>query len=70
MQISPKQREMLAAYAEDGNPEDIYAYGESALAWCNRERVISALIRKGLIDNDQVITDAGLALLNGCANGQ
>ncbi len=60
--MTRKQREMLLAYAEDGEAADIYEFGCSTLAWRNRERVIEALHRKGLLDEDGV-TEAGRAAL-------
>ena len=63
--ISPAQLRMLKDCA-DGEPTDYADYadrGGSALGWANRERVISALIRKKLLDDDLKPTDAGRALL-------
>lgn len=66
--ISEKQREMLRDFDRDGEATDICAYDWRAsfghLAWKNRERVIDALRRKGLLDNDG-ITEAGRAAISG-----
>jgi hypothetical protein len=64
--VSKAQREALKAYANDLEAPDYAEYAEragSALGWLNRERVITALIRKGLLDDNQKITDAGRAAL-------
>lgn len=61
-QLSPKQVEMLSAFARDGEAADIYDFGGSTLAWRNRERVIEALHRKGLLNEDG-ITQAGRDVL-------
>lgn len=63
------QKALLRNYADGKEAFETTSY-PGALGFMNRDRAISALIRKGLIDKDQVITDAGLALLNGCTNGQ
>jgi hypothetical protein len=60
--ITKAQHEALKAYASDLEAPDYAEYADragSALGWLNRERVITSLIRKGLIDADQKITDAG-----------
>ena len=60
--ITAAQREALAAYAADMEAPDYADYADRAgpaLGWLNRERVITALIRKGLLDADQQITEAG-----------
>jgi hypothetical protein len=63
--LSPKQLETLRAYARDAEPLDLYDYTTSgSLAWHNRERTIESLKRRGLLDDDQRITDAGRAALN------
>jgi hypothetical protein len=63
--LSPAQLRMLKDCA-DGEPTD-YAYfadrSGHPLGWCNRERVLDALIRKGLLDADLQPTDAGRSLL-------
>lgn len=64
-QISKAQRVALAAYAADYEAPDYAEYADRAgpsLGWLNRERVITALIRRGLI-SDGRITDAGRAIL-------
>jgi len=60
--ITAAQRKALAAYAADMEAPDYADYADRAgpaLGWLNRERVITALIRKGLLDPDQQITEAG-----------
>ena len=65
--ISPAQLRMLKDCAEDGEPTDYADFflrsGVSAFGWANRERVISALIRKGLLDEDLKVTERGRALV-------
>lgn len=57
--LSPKQRDMLKDFARDGEATDLYDFDRAGtLAWMNRERVIDALRRKGMID-DNGITDEG-----------
>jgi hypothetical protein len=66
--ITNAQRDALKAYAADWEAPDYAEYAEragSALGWLNRERVITALIRKGFIDADQKITEAGRRALEG-----
>ena len=63
--ISTAQLRMLKDCA-DGGPTDYADFadrGGSALGWANRERVISALLRKKLLDDDLKPTVAGRALL-------
>jgi hypothetical protein len=69
--LSPAQLTMLKDCA-DGEPTDYadYCYAdkhgnnENVLAWRNRDRVIAALIRKGLLDDDLKPTKAGRAILS------
>jgi hypothetical protein len=59
--LSPRQREMLKSYADGNEPTDYAIFWDAAgaaLGWRNRERVIEALHRKGLLDADG-ITPAG-----------
>ena len=57
--MTPKQREMLISFERDGEATDICDFYEAgSLFWRNRERVIEALWRKGLLNEDG-ITDAG-----------
>jgi hypothetical protein len=59
--ISASQLKMLE-HCADGDPTDYADFADRAgspLGWRNRERVISALIRKGLLDDDLKVTDAG-----------
>ncbi len=64
--LTKAQREALQSYERDFEAPDYAEYSDragAALGWLNRERVISALIRKGLIDSDCKITEAGRAAL-------
>lgn len=64
--LTKAQREALQAYARDCEAPDYAEYSDRAgpaLGWLNRERVITALIRKGLIDGNQQLTDAGRAII-------
>lgn len=64
--ITQRQLEMLKDL-DDGDPTDYADFalrsGSPALAWVNRERVIASLIRKGLVDDDLKLTEAGRAYL-------
>lgn len=61
--MTPKQREMLLSFHRDGEATDFCDfYDAGTLAWRNRERVIDALHRKGLLNADGV-TEAGRAAL-------
>lgn len=65
--ITAAQRKALPAYAADMEAPDYADYADRAgpaLGWLNRERVITALIRKGLLDADRQITEAGRAELD------
>ena len=66
MKLSPKQMSALRDYAEGREHPDYDDYygAAGALAWCNRERVIAALMRRGLI-NECGITGAGRDVLAG-----
>jgi hypothetical protein len=60
--LTKAQYQALKSYAADLEAPDYAEYADragSALGWLNRERVISALIRKGMIDADQHITPEG-----------
>jgi len=60
--ISPAQLQMLKD-CDDGEPTDYADFflrsGVSAFGWANRERVIAALIRKGLLDDNLKPTERG-----------
>ena len=57
--MTTKQREMLIAFERDNEAADLDDfYRGGTLAWANRERVITALHRKGYLNADG-ITDAG-----------
>ena len=64
--ISPAQLQMLKD-CDDGDPTDYAEFllpsGSNSLSWRNRERVIDALKRKGLLDADLKATEAGRQLL-------
>lgn len=67
--MTPKQREMLISFERDGEATDICDfYDAGSLFWRNRERVIDALHRKGLLDEDG-ITEAGRAALTDNCRG-
>ena len=64
--LSKAQREALEAYAADYEAPDYAEYADRAgpaFGWLNRERMITTLMRNGLIDSDQKITDAGRAAI-------
>ena len=66
MKLSKAQLDALRSYAADIEAPDYADYAEragAALGWRNRELVISALMRRGLIDGEQKITEAGRAAL-------
>jgi hypothetical protein len=61
--LSPKQLQMLRDFERDGEATDIHDFDRGGtLDWRNRERVIDALYRKQLLNEDG-ITDAGRACL-------
>ena len=63
--ITTRQIEMLRSFERDGEATDYCAFydtGAGTLAWRNRERVIEALHRRGLL-NDHGITNAGRQVL-------
>lgn len=63
--MTPKQREMLLAFDQDGEATDYADFCDAGtLAWRNRERVIDALMRKGLLSPED-ITEAGRRALYG-----
>jgi len=61
--LTPAQRRMLQDLADGDGPTDYADFflrsGSSALGWRNRERVIEALCKRELIDDDLKLTDAG-----------
>lgn len=61
IRLSPKQLIMLIDL-EDGDATDLDDFNGPG-GWHNRESVINALIRKGLLDNDAAITEKGRELL-------
>jgi hypothetical protein len=69
--LTDRQLEMLRDY-EDGNEATDFAEFDSAgtLAWRNRERVIDALHRKGLLDADGITTYGRAALTIAVAAGR
>lgn len=65
MMLTKRQIEALKAYDEDGEAPDYADYSVRAgagLAWINRERVISALRRKGLLNEDGITAEGRTAL--------
>lgn len=55
---------MLRSVDRDGEATDFADFDNAGtLAWRNRERVIDALRRKRLLDDDMKLTDAGRAAL-------
>ena len=53
--LTPRQQQMLMDYHCDGEASDIADfYTGGTLDWLNRERVINALHRKGMLDADGV----------------
>ena len=57
--MTPRQLQMLI-HCADGEPTDFAEYDKAgSLAWRNREQVLSALLRKGLLDDDLKVTEAG-----------
>jgi hypothetical protein len=62
MKLTKAQRDALQAYANDMEAPDYAEYADRAgpaLGFRNRERVITALMRRHLIDEDQHITELG-----------
>lgn len=67
MTLSTAQATMLRHLRDDAEPTDYAEFADragSALGWRNRERVLTALRAKGLIDDDLKLTDAGRELLS------
>jgi len=55
MKLSKRQREMLADFAADNEATDFACYDNAGtLAWRNRELVITALWKRGLLDGDGI----------------
>jgi len=62
--LTKAQWRMLQDLDRDLEPTDYADFiAGGTLAWRNRERVLEALIRKGLIDDDLKVKEAGRALL-------
>lgn len=64
--LSVSQFQMLKDL-DDGDPTDYADFSDragSALGWLNRDRVMKALEHKGMIDDDNKLTDAGRAALS------
>jgi hypothetical protein len=62
MKLTTAQRKALQSYADNYEAPDYADYADragAALGWRNRERVITALIRKGLLTKNQKMTEAG-----------
>lgn len=58
--VTKPQLQMLRDL-DDGDPTDFADFADRAgcLGWLNRDRVMKALERKGLIDDDNKLTEAG-----------
>lgn len=72
MKLTAPQLQMLRDL-DDGDPTDYADFadrGGSALGWLNRDRVMKALERKGLIDDDNKLTEAGRDVLTNYADGE
>lgn len=56
-----RQLEMLRDIDNDCEPTDFAYFHDRAgtLGWANRERVLTALIRRGLLDSDLRLTEEG-----------
>jgi hypothetical protein len=65
--VTPAQRTMLVDLARGDGGFDlldpIAFHASGSLAFRNQDRVIDALKRKGLIDSEGMVTDAGRAAL-------
>lgn len=64
--ISRAQLRMLVDIDRDGEPTDYADFadrGGSALGWVNRERVITALVKQGALDDDLKVTEYGRTIL-------
>ena len=61
--LSKAQLQMLADIYADCEPTDYAVFadraGSPSLGWHNREQVLMALIRKGLVNDDVKLTEAG-----------
>lgn len=62
-QLTKPMRRELAWVAKYGQPGDLADYGANALAFYARERTITALIKRGLLEDAETITEAGRAIL-------
>lgn len=58
--LTPAQLRALRQYADGAEHPELHDFGQGPLAFYAREKVISALMRKGLVD-DSGITAAGRA---------
>lgn len=66
MKLSKRQHQMLVDIYANCEPTDFAEYADraDALGWRNRERVLDALSRKGLLENDDIkLTEAGMRLV-------
>lgn len=64
--VTPVQLRMLKDIDRDGEPTDYADFadrGGSALGWVNRERVITALVKQGALDDDLKVTEHGRTIL-------
>jgi predicted transcriptional regulator len=64
-ELSPRQRELLSSIAQSGEAgASSFEFVDCGGLWFrNRERVLDALKRRGLITDDWTVTDAGIAML-------
>lgn len=60
--LSAKQIEMLESFADSNEASDLADFNYS-LGWHNRERVITSLHNRGLLDPDGLTIDGANALL-------
>lgn len=71
--LTPAMRRELRAIARTGEPDDLFEYrGAEHLAFYARDKVLSALLTRGLIrptcPRPFALTDAGRAAIDGLVN--
>jgi hypothetical protein len=54
----------LRSIVRYGQPSDPAEYGANALAFYARDKAIGALVKRGLIEDDEHATDAGRAIID------
>ena len=67
--LTPTMRAELAHIAKHGTFRELDAYSFGPLAFYAREKVLTALIARGLISDAETITDAGRTALQGEKGG-